>query len=493
MKNKEQTLKEISRHLDISPSDFKIAQQRFDAVKNWLNGGDYDSGYSPDIYLQGSFRLGTVIKPYREDRDGDFDIDLVCELSVPYEGRAAQTLKNDVGDRLKENDDYERMLDQEGARCWTLEYASEQGRPGFHLDILPALPTTNTTQLYQIDITHKDNKSYSWSTSNPKGYYQWFKSKNVFTEEFVEEQRQELFGVNREIYNSLNDVPKQLFRSNLQRAIQIMKRHRDIHFAKKENKPISIIITTITTQVKTLNSIDEILGQFIAYVLGRYETLINSGNLNWDGVLDYDGNKWVIPNPLNDVVNIENFADKWEENLDLPLAFFSWVMQLKRDLDFFRISGVSDDLNLSIKKFGDGESYLSDLKRDLQQKSTNDDQLLNLIHLGIEKKVDWELIKDLSLAIFNNQNSEHSKEVAKINYYQIAKHRGLALSEEAIKDIKDILLKHQNDSAFVMCCNLLLGTETSEMVRRCLSHPNYINVIEWPILKLAKPSSLQPK
>ena len=44
------------------------------------------------------------------------------------------------------------MLDDEGKRCWTIEYATEVNRPGFHIDILPALKSNEGT-LHNIDIT----------------------------------------------------------------------------------------------------------------------------------------------------------------------------------------------------------------------------------------------------------------------------------------------------------------------------------------------------
>ena len=181
MEPNEQILAQIAQYLDISPSDYKRAQERFNAVRNWLADGEYISGTSPDIYLQGSFRLGTVVRPYRGDEDGDFDIDQVCELSIPRTNRNPELLKRDIGDRLKDNADYQRMLDDEGKRCWTLEYASEDGRPGFHLDILPSLPSEKGNQ-FQIDITDKQNDTYLWSPSNPKGYYYWFKSKNPYSQ-----------------------------------------------------------------------------------------------------------------------------------------------------------------------------------------------------------------------------------------------------------------------------------------------------------------------
>lgn len=489
-----QVLLQVAQYLDISPSDYKIAQDRFNAVKSWLETGDYNSGYLPDVYLQGSFRLGTVVRPYREDKDGNFDIDQVCELTKFSSHKSSEVLKNDIGDRLKENDDYNRMLDDEGKRCWTIEYATEESRPGFHIDILPALKSDEGT-LYNIDITHKEKNTYSWSTSNPKGYYLWFKSKNTYTSEFVESQRGSIFNSNRGLYNTKEDVPKQLFRTSLQRAIQIMKRHRDVHFSNKEFKPISIIITTITTQIYTQNNIIGIIDEFINYVLGRNEFLIKNGYLVKDDILDFSNAKWLIPNPVDltrPEIERENFADRWNLEPKLANAFFEWSQQLKRDITSFKKSGISDNLNLKTKSFGTGDKIDKILKEELEKKlnngntmySNDGNDLLKMIHLGIEGKTEWEPIKKLALAHFQNTEEGENKDIAKVNYYQIAGHQGRSFSKEAREDILGVLRRHHDSPSFILCCNLLLGTATQVMIRNCMNHFQSENILEWPILRL---------
>ena len=70
------------------------------------------------------------------------------------------------------------MLDAEGRRCWTLEYAEQDG-VGFHLDILPAIPDPREHSDLSIAITNKKGAAYSWSVSNPRGYGTWFDGKNA--------------------------------------------------------------------------------------------------------------------------------------------------------------------------------------------------------------------------------------------------------------------------------------------------------------------------
>lgn len=496
-----QILLQLAQYLDISPSDFKIAQSRFNALKNHLDTGNYKSGCSPDVYLQGSFRLGTVVRPYRADKDGNFDIDQVCELIKFSSFKSSQLLKIDVGNRLKENKDYERMLDKEGKRCWTIEYETEENRPGFHIDILPALKS-DEGNLHNIDITHKANNIYSWSSSNPKGYYFWFKSKNFYSHSFLESQRNTIFNANKELYENEIDVPKQLFRTSLQRAIQIMKRHRDVHFSNKDFKPISIIITTIATQVYTKSDIIGIIDEFINYVLSRNEFLIKNGYLNKDDILDFSNDKWLIPNPVDNgrpENERENFADRWNLRPELANSFFEWTQQLKRDTYSFKKSNNSDNLNLKTKTFGTGDRIDIVLKEEIGnrlEKGTdlfyNNNDLLDLIHLGIEGKSEWEPINKLALKYYQNANEGENKDVAKVNFYQIARHRGLNFSNEAREDILDVLRRNIESHSFILCCNLLLGSATHNMIRNCMNNFREGNILEWPILRLFdKPFSLK--
>lgn len=499
MASNESTLNDIGQHLDISATDYRRAQERYQAVGDWLSEGNYTCGAAPEIYLQGSFRLGTVVRPFRGDADGDFDIDQVCEITIPNSTSSAKDLKGDIGNRIVENKTYEKMLDPEGKRCWTIEYASDDGRPGFHIDVLPAFLAHSGTQ-FQIDITDKVSMAYSWSISNPKGYYYWFKSKNALSEDVVVSQRRQLFEFNRDLYENFDDVPVQLVRSPLQRAIQIMKRHRDVYFANRENRPISIIITTIAANIYTSGTILETILRFAQYAIERHRDTLRDGFLASDRVLDYENNEWSIPNPVmrNDDPNeFENFADKWNEDANLPAAFFAWIYQLERDAKGFESSGVSDDLFLRTKKFGEGDRYSSILRRRaetlIEEESHSTPNLLDIIHLAIDERVDWDFVEKAALQEFRQAGDTSFKNIAKVNFYQVTRHRGRKLSKEAEADIRSILDEKKDSPAFVLCCSLLLGTATAEMLRDSLSsQEGFTDELRWPILRLSDPAMLVP-
>lgn len=329
-------LEDVADSLDIPPSKYKQAVDRYSAVGNWLKDEEYEEARGEaDIYPQGSFRLGTVVRPIRDGKEADYDIDLVCQLPIDKFSITAELLKQMVGNRLKDNANYRQILDKEGRRCWTLEYAEEDGI-GFHVDILPSIPIDDTSlrllnernvahRYFEsaIEITDLDKSSiiYSWKEggSNPKGYAQWFDDIKTCHPNYMDlsfRQKQTIFEDNRTIFASIDEIPEPLVRTPLQRAIQILKRHRDFHFKDNpNNKPISMIVTTLAALAYG-NESD--IYAALMNIVRRTEDYVNTGLIQ-----KVDG-QWYIPNPVNPA---ENFADRWDD--EKANAFFEWLGELK--------------------------------------------------------------------------------------------------------------------------------------------------------------------
>lgn len=350
----DQILENLSDKLDIPPRKYQKAVQRYREVGNWLKDGNCDGseGNTP-ISLQGSFRLGTVVRPIRKGEESDYDIDMVCRLLMEKRSTIPEKIKTIVGDRLKDNDVYKRMLDHEGRRCWTLNYAEEDG-VGFHLDVLPSTAEDPTTVLtitssgvasdmarQAIAITEKKGSGeFSWNTSNPSGYAEWFdKVKMPIFEKIQMSQRRLLFQSNQDIFSKIDDVPDPLVKTPLQRSIQILKRHRDLRFVGHEwetDKPISIILTTLAANLyQQQEDVYSTLRDFIEQ-LDEQARLLQPGFLANKNLPDMQFMKkkadgtWYIPNPVNPA---ENFADRWHENDHRKArAFFQWVSWVRTDL-----------------------------------------------------------------------------------------------------------------------------------------------------------------
>jgi hypothetical protein len=332
-------LEQVAEDIDIPPSKYQQAVSRYQAVGKWLEAGSYP-GCSGEIavYPQGSFRLGTVVRPVHGGKETDYDIDLVSELPIPIQTTDPKSVKAMVGDRLHEHGTYARLMDGEGKRCWTLEYAEQDG-VGFHLDVLPSVPNPGASGDTSIAITNRDGSTYTWSASNPIGYGIWFDLKNsVAFERTVFEQRRMIQANVPDVFEKVDDVPDQLVRTPLQRSIQIMKRHRDLKFngsAQAAFAPISIIITTLSAQFyQNERDLYSALAGIISK-LQAHAVLVENGGaraafLEHSPIKRMADGKWYIGNPVNPN---ENFADRWhEDNHARARAFFSWVGALSADL-----------------------------------------------------------------------------------------------------------------------------------------------------------------
>jgi len=321
-------LDNIGIALDITEAQYQTVIDRYTAVGNHLcKDGSILKPYSPEIKPQGSFLFGTMIRPIVED--DELDVDLVCRLRGKKTDWTQARVKNAVGDQLKDNDDYKRMLDDEGNRCWTLVYHEASK---FHMDILPAVieekqllllekSIRNMTQAeveqLAINITDKRRPDYRtetnsgrWMKSNPWGYAAWLK----------ERARLDL-SKSFSIREAVEQLPKyQKEKEPLLRIIQILKRHRDIMFGGDECKPISIIITTLAAkaynkETDLITAINNVLAGMERYIVTKFSPE-HSRNVDW------------ISNPVNDC---ENFADRWVLEPERRDRFYDWLEKAKSD------------------------------------------------------------------------------------------------------------------------------------------------------------------
>ena len=307
-------LEEVLLDLDVPISRYEEAKREYDGVGEWLHAPDSClAPYDPYIFPQGSFALGTAIRPIR---GGDHDVDAVCCLRLGYEALSQQQLKELVGARLREHKRYGKILlpPEGGRRCWTLVFADEH----FHFDILPAIPDDSTPFIAQgvlkelaesaLRITDRETwPDGRWPRSNPRGYALWFRSRMQVALQKSAAARNWL-GTGA----SLAEMPTFRAQTALQRIVQLLKRHRDATCGDDEDRPISIIITTLAAQAYD-NQLD--LVEAIFDVVPKLRLFI-----------EQRGDRFWVPNP---VAPAENFADKWHESPRKADAFFRWLGEVE--------------------------------------------------------------------------------------------------------------------------------------------------------------------
>ncbi len=189
--DRNRVLEETVDLLDVPRSYYDRAVQRYGSIGVWLHRQESKIAvFDPAVYSQGSFRLGTVIRPLLP-RD-EYDLDIICELKARSKADITQKeLKNLVGQELRLYAEAHQIKApvEECPRCWRFNYADGLN---FHIDTVPSVPEDEDIILNlvrvgvgrdlarrAIAITCQSHEGYGrissdWPSGNPSGYAQWF-------------------------------------------------------------------------------------------------------------------------------------------------------------------------------------------------------------------------------------------------------------------------------------------------------------------------------
>ncbi|OGT96143.1 MAG: hypothetical protein A2298_05405 [Gammaproteobacteria bacterium RIFOXYB2_FULL_38_6] len=322
--------------IELPEGAYKTAEKRYQDIGEWLHRENSKcANFEPHVSPQGSFRLGTAIRP---ENDEEYDLDMSCNLryGLAKETVTQKQLKDLVGNELEQYRIARNIKEDlsEKKRCWRLEYADDLS---FHLDIVPCIPENepirstlkarmiNSTLLSEdlasavsdlaVSITDNTDIGYKiltgeWRISNPEGYARWFESRMRMASEFLTEREM--------VYKaSIDTIPYYQWKTPLQSSVQLLKRHRDTMFeGNEDSKPISVIITTLAARAyrgegDLMSALSNILNSMEGYI---------------------QQNAPIVPNPVNPA---EDFAEKWHSekhsHLKLKDNFFRWLFQAKAD------------------------------------------------------------------------------------------------------------------------------------------------------------------
>ena len=333
LEQRQKFLENMVELLELPDDAYERAKNRYEDLGEWF-GRDSSSCREKDshIFPQGSFRLGTAIRPL--DRAESYDLDLACSLraGVSSESHSQKDLREAVGHELELYRQARGITaeKEEKHRCWRLEYADHLS---FHMDIVPCIPAQEGLRqsLFKsmesyglgrelaadvselaVSITDDRHPNFSaisddWLISNPEGYAQWFES------------RMEGQGLTLLEKAQVDELPIHRRKTPLQRVVQLLKRHRDRMFSKDPDvKPVSVIITTIAAN---------------SYMAG--DSVVAAMENTLAALRDFaESGDSYLPNPVNPA---ENFADRWTmpqyRDLNLKENFRKWVWQVNKDFE----------------------------------------------------------------------------------------------------------------------------------------------------------------
>jgi hypothetical protein len=289
--------------LDVPPALEATVHGLYDDVGRFMCEALDEGEWS--IHPQGSGRLGTMVR--RHDSE-DYDIDSVVVRDVPKERITQNDLKATVGEVLEEyvigrtwSTGPRFTSVTADRRCFTLESDDP-----IHMDVLPAVPDRSSSP---TALWIPDRELRLWQPSDPVGFGDWFFDQ--MSAQMIEAKA----AFAKRAHVDVEDVPNWQVRTILQRAVQVLKAHRNCYFEPHDpNHASSIVITA--TAARAYRGESSLL-----------EAVMNAAAL-MPRFIEKDGPTYVVLNPAHPD---ENFADLW--TAARAAEFFAWIDDLQRTLE----------------------------------------------------------------------------------------------------------------------------------------------------------------
>lgn len=324
---REELLARIAQSLQLDEGRKARMESAYRSVSNILNN---DQGFfkniDVDVYPQGSVASGTTTKPLI---NFEFDLDIVVHIKSSYNNYTPNQIYNELVKVLENDERYKNRIIKK-KRCVRLKYADD-----FHMDIMPGCIKF---VIGDNNIKVPDRELKNWVDSNPKGFVEWFlnKAKTINKPSLLEEYKEHLINLRAEV----QDLPSDDFYSKtpLQRAVQLIKRFRDIFFEKDDTYGTSsIVLTTLTGEFYAgENTIYETIDNILTKVISDYSNAL------------FGGRRFKVLNPTNPN---EDFTDKWtDQHYD---SFYNFIRDFHKRWSSIKHSFEAGG-NDYIKLFGEG-------------------------------------------------------------------------------------------------------------------------------------------
>lgn len=339
-------LERLASAIQVPPSKYEDAVRAYRSICQWFERDDSTiKTEHQESFLQGSFRLGTAIRPTTEE--DDYDLDIVVVLGLAKLAISQAELKRRVGVEVKSYAKSHGMTRPKDARrCWTQNYVDQRQ---FHVDTLPSVPDAqglreqlearNLSNAFVTDaiaITDKTDTNYNvvnprWPNSNPRGYAAWFESRMG---EVLAARKAAIALLEG---RATDDVPTYEAQTPLQKTVQLLKYHRDIMFADDpDDRPISIIITTLAAhayqgETDLDAALQRVLSDMHLYIEEEF-------SIDW------------VRNPTN---GLENFAYKWIQYPKRRENFYRWLETARSDFEHIAAADDARREEVLSESFGD--------------------------------------------------------------------------------------------------------------------------------------------
>ncbi|NMZ82882.1 nucleotidyltransferase [Pseudomonas mandelii] len=336
-----------AREISLTEAQYEKINDRYSQLEKILSASDNPLLAEAHIFVQGSMRLKTTIKPIA-GAPADLDtIDADAIIWLPHaQGAGAKEVLEAIEQRFREGSRVQEEVKQlrRGIR---IVYADEN--PGFHIDVTPARAINGNGEANGEGKLEVPDRVTGWKASSPIPYSNWLQvasAQEIFLESLVIAKSQRMLDAATQ--DPLPHYQDYIDQDPLRATIKLLKRHRDewaIKTKSADTRPISAVITTLAThayldvvkesQSKPLAPLDAILE-----IVRRIPQHIA-----------YRGSDCFVCNPAD---NGENFAEKWNrpgEGQGYRQAFSKWH------------ADASVSVSLGLESFESNDSFAKAVKK----------------------------------------------------------------------------------------------------------------------------------
>ena len=293
----EDLLARMAESIQLDSTRRRKMEETYHAIENVLDSDEHFFGNNEfEIYPQGSVSLGTTVRPIGKN---EFDLDIVVHIQADYQYFTPLQIYNQLKRVLQNSGNHKDLVELKN-RCIRLNYAGD-----FHMDILPGIQEND----YDVNrLVVPDRELGDWTSSNPRGFSEWFLSKNNAVLQTLLEKA----------YAQAELPPDDFAKKKpLQRSVQLVKMYRDQYFENNQSKSTSSII--LTTIFAEYYQGEDSIYSTIENIINKIKIDISSKELTNERI--------VVLNPVN---SQEDFSEKWDINKEpeLYLEFKRFVNHL---------------------------------------------------------------------------------------------------------------------------------------------------------------------
>lgn len=345
----EMVLLRAAHEMSLSKSQYQLICDRYAVLQDILAAATERSLHDAHVFVQGSIRLKTTLKPAPEATNDMATIDADAVVWLPNADRSdsdeiLEAIETRFRDGVRVETPIKRL--RRGIR---VVYADEN--PGFHIDVTPArCAPGNGSEKGQGKLQVPD-RDLGWKASSPIPYSQWLEETAM--QEVQLSGSEEL--LKRHVFlaeasqDPLPEYEEYIDGNPLRAAIKLLKRHRDkwaIRTGQESVRPISAVITTLAAEAYAEIALES---QHYSY---RPIEAIMEIVARIPKFIQRQGNDLFVRNPED---SGENFAEKWnrpgEEGEAYRQAFKGWH------------SAALQDIRIGLQDFGSTKAFAEAMSR----------------------------------------------------------------------------------------------------------------------------------